>query len=164
MKLSRDDARKQGKRLQSCPMLAPQTEEGVKEIIDCLMRNCQSAEHAANVMTQVLDSALEVKGPITAWIASTARQSQIADQAPAGCDQCYLGPDMDTGEVRWAYHVPVDIGGYSRAARCCCQRGRWLYARDTQRFAEQPEEPRKQRGGLGAAADWAKQAAGDRDA
>jgi hypothetical protein len=140
-------------------MLAPQTLEGKKEIVECLLRNCQSEEHAVTVMTRVLDGALRVEGPITAWIASVARQTQTYDRAPAGCDLCYLGPDVTTGEVRWAEHVSVQIGGYDCARRCTCDRGGWLAAKDLERGAAKPAA--RARHEHPADADWRKRAAGD---
>jgi hypothetical protein len=163
MSINRSDARKQAARLQASPMLQPQTDEGCREIVDCLMRHCQSAEHAAAVMTQVLDSALEVKGPITAWIASIARGSQVADQAPAGCEHCYLGPDINTGEVRWAFHVSITSRyGITSAGRCTCERGRWLAAKDAERATTAPVDAKKPKHEHPEDADWAMKAAGDR--
>jgi hypothetical protein len=133
MKLTRQDAQKQAKRLQACPMLAPQTDEGRKEIVDCLMRHCQSAEHAETVMTRFLDEALHVNGAVTAWLAATAGQTRQADQPPPGCRQCWLGPDLSTGEVRWAAHISVQRGEYSFATRCDCERGQWLQRCDAER-------------------------------
>ena len=149
MKLTRQDAQQQAKRLQSCPMLAPQSDEGRKEIVDCLMRHCQSAEHAQAVMTQFLDEAIHVQGPVTAWLAASARQTRKSDQAPTGCARCWLGPDFNTGEVRWAAHVSTDRDGISFAMRCDCERGQWLKIRDGERRAEeQRSKPSKKGTGI----------------
>ncbi len=161
MKLERKEAQTQAKRLQSCPMLAPQTDDGRKEIVDCLMRHCQSVEHAVAVMTQVLDDALEVKGPITAWIASIARRTQHAEVAPDGCWRCEIGPDVETGEMRWAVHVPTEWKGYTCAGRCSCVRGRWLAGKDQERRRESRGGDETRSTGMSTADDWAMRAAGD---
>jgi hypothetical protein len=129
MKLTREYARQQAARLQACPMLVPQSDKGRAEIIDCLLRHCQSAEHSAAVMTQFLDGSLNVRNPV-AELATIARATQTTDQPPAGCDGCYLGTDIDTGEVRWAAHVFVERNDISFARRCLCARGRYLRAAD----------------------------------
>jgi hypothetical protein len=155
--LTRDFARAQGKRLQASPMMAPQSKEGVREIVDCLMRHCQSEEHAERTITAFLDGATEPKN-LTAELAAIARRSQIPDQLPAGCPRCFLGPDVDSGEVRWAAHVPGVRGGYSVALRCECERGEWLAAKDQERKAANP--PAERAAPIGRE-DWMKKAAGD---
>lgn len=142
-------------------MLAPQTDEGRREIVDCLQRHCQNAEHAAAVMTRVLDSAMEVKGPITAWIAATARDTGAGERAPDGCWRCEIGPDVETGEMRWANHVPTEWKGYTCARRCLCERGKWMAAKDKARASEATRELQGPRTGMSTADDWAKRAAGD---
>ncbi len=152
-KLTRDEAKVQAARILASPMLSPQTKEGKEEIVNCFLRNCHSAEHAAAVMTEVLDSALKVEGPITAWIATVAHRTRRPEEAPPGCSRCEIGTDVDTGVMRWAQHVTDDSGYYSTARRCLCDRGRWLVAKDRARAAEAAKalEPR----GMPNLDDWA---------
>ena len=163
-KLTREHARKEGSRLQSCPMLAPQTNEGRREIVDCLMRHCQSEEHATSVMTEFLDTAVNIKGTLTSWLAAIALRTRVPDDIPPGCDRCYLGPDMSTGEVRWAAHVSFDLpSGYTASRRCTCDRGRWLSQRDAERPVAAPiKYPSRIEGDL-EQLDWARRAAGERE-
>jgi hypothetical protein len=165
-KLTRDHARAQAARLQANPILAPQSDAGRTELIDCLMRNCQSSEHCAAAMTALLDGSIEFPREMettTARLAFCARRLQIAETAPAGCDRCYLGPDVTTGEIRWYAHVPGERNGYTYAARCDCERGKWLAARDRERLATEARGDRKPvaRHEHAADADWQKRAAGD---
>ncbi len=138
MTLTRELARKEAARLQASPMLAPQSDEGRREIVDCLMRHCTDEEHARAVMTELLDS-VERPQSITAEIATIARKTLHRDCPPPGCHLCCMGEDPITGAVRWASHVSVDVRGYPCARRCTCQRGRWLADCDRQ---QQPETPR----------------------
>lgn len=158
-KLTRDHARRQANRLQACPMLAPQSDEGKREVVDCLMRHCQSAEHSETVMTQFLDGALHVQNSI-AELAAIAHATRQNDQPPPGCDRCYLGPDVFTGEVRWASFISVDRrDGLSSAHRCSCARGQFLNAADVARQVAQLEQPKAAR--MTSAGDAMKRAAGD---
>ena len=157
-KLTRDHARRQANRLQACPMLAPQSDEGKREVVDCLMRHCQSAEHAETVMTQFLDGALHVQNSI-AELAAIAHASRQNDQPPPGCDLCYLGPDFSTGEVRWAAHVSVDRNGLAFARRCSCARGQYLNAADVVRAAALPGQGKSAH--VASAGDAMKRAAED---
>lgn len=162
-KLNRIDAIKQAKRLQSCPMIAPQTDEGRREIVDCLVRHCQSAEHADSVMTRFLDEALKVEGPVTAALANIARQVPSGEEAPAGCERCFSGKNPVTGEKLYAHHVGRDVpGGYSVAVRCSCERGRWLASREQGNGAGAGSDRKPAtRHEHANDADWAKRAAGD---
>lgn len=142
MKITRESAQKQAKRLMACPALAPQSTEGKQEVVDCLMRHCQSPEHAAEVMTAFLDTAIDPRN-ITAELASIARQSRQDDALPVGCGLCTLAPDMHTGAPRYAAHVPVTRNGYDFAIRCACERGRVLKSRDCKRALEQARTPER---------------------
>lgn len=160
-KLSRTEAQSQARRLQSSPMLAPQSDEGRKEIVDCLMRNCLDVEHASRTMTHLLDNATDPRN-LTAELRAAAEATRNVPQAlPDGCPRCNLEPDPITKAPRWMAHVPGERNGYSCAVRCDCARGRWLARRDQERATQQPmEEPRK--GGM-QPADFARLAAGDRN-
>lgn len=161
-RLTREKAQEQAARLMANPMLAPQSKEGKKEIVDCLLRHCQGEEHAADVMTRFLDTARDPRN-LTAEIAAMARETQTAEEAPAGCFGCEIGEDPNTGEMRWASHVPRDgKGGISCAVRCECDRGLWFTAKDRERAQAQPEKRKPARQQL-AHADFARLAAGDVD-
>jgi hypothetical protein len=144
MKLTREQARKEGARLQASVMLAPQSDEGRREIVDCLLRNCQDARHAAEVITAVLDDAIRPQN-LTAEIAAIARRCQHPELAPPGCDLCALGEDLGTGAMRWAPFVSIRIRGYECAQRCTCARGRWLASKDEEREQERTEAGPHQR-------------------
>ena len=154
MKLTRQVAQRQAARLQACPMLVPQSDEGRREVVDSLLRNCQSEEHCVAVLTEFLDTALHVQN-VTAELAAIARRTQRSDQAPAGCAQCDLGPDPFSGEQRWAAHLAEERG----ARRCECDRGRWLAAREHERTAD--SKPRKKGGGLERIRDGKVEAGGE---
>jgi hypothetical protein len=158
-KFTRSMAQKQAARLQACAMLAPQSDEGRKEVIECLLRHCQSEEHAAETMTKFLDGALHVQN-LTAELAALARETQRQEEPPVGCQECYLGPDVSTGEVRWAAHVGFERDGLWFSHRCSCPRGRWLAAKDAERAQAKPEK-RKPVKPMTPAADFLRRAAGD---
>lgn len=132
MELTRESARRQAMRLQSSALLAPKSDEGRTEIIDCIMRHCQSAEHAELVMTAVLDGSIDVKN-MTAEIAAVAKRTRKAEVPPNGCERCAIDPDINTGESRWSPYVSVSRNGCAFARRCDCARGRWLAAADRAR-------------------------------
>lgn len=161
-KLTREIARKQAGRLRSCPILTPRDEAAAevfrREVVDALMRNCQSGEHAETVVTQFLETARDPKNA-TAELVAIARATATAEQPPAGCERCYLGPDLDTGVVRYAAHVSRTVAGYDVAGRCECVRGRWLAAKDAERRRDLA--PRKAPHEYAADADWRSLAAGD---
>lgn len=163
-KLSRTDAQAQGRRLQANPMLAPQSIEGVKEIVDCIMRNCQDVEHASRTMSQVLDNCRDPRN-LTAEIKAAAVETlRIPQAVPGGCEVCRLEPDPLTGAARWMAHVPLERNGYTYAVRCSCARGQWLKRRDQERETEQQcaRQP-EGRHEHPADADVMRIAAGDRD-
>lgn len=165
MKLTRDIAKKQAKRIAANPMLTPQSEQGVTELVDCLMRNCTSPEHAERTMTVFLDTARDPRN-LTAELADAARQSRQDVAFPPGCSRCTLMPDEHTGEPRYASHVPArTIGGYDCVVRCGCERGQALRARDRQRAAE--SQAKGQSADLAPMSEFAKDrarlAAGDRE-
>lgn len=160
-RLSRDDAKAQAKRLQSSPMLSPQSDDGRREIVDCLMRHCESVEHAARAMTALLDNCTDPRN-LTAELRSAAVSTAYEHQViPDGCSVCYLEPDVTTGEARWYAHVSKERNGYTCAVRCGCARGQWLKRRDQER--RQVEKPAKvqQSRKLTGAGDYAMRAAGD---
>ncbi len=137
--LTRELARQQAARLQSSPMLAPQSDEGRREVVNVLMRHCQNAEHAEMVMTALLEECRDPRN-LTAELVAIARNTKRKEDLPAGCDACSAGNDLD-GVPSWLPFVVVEINGYSSGRRCTCARGRWLFARDRQREAEQLPSP-----------------------
>jgi hypothetical protein len=160
-KLSRTDAQAQGRRLQANPMLAPQSKEGVTEIVDCIMRNCRDVEHAVRTMTAVLDNCTDPRN-LTAEIKRAAGEALNVPQAlPDGCEVCHLEPDPLTGAARWMAHVPGERKGYSCAVRCTCARGQWLSRRDQERSADHLARKPEAKHEHPADADWARKAAGD---
>jgi hypothetical protein len=142
-KLNRETARAQAKRLQSSPMLAPQSDDGRKEIIDCLMRNCDDAEHAESTMTQVLDNCDDPRNLTAEIRAAAVATLHRSESVPDGCDVCRLMPDPLTGAARWMAHVPFERNGYSYAVRCNCERGRWLKRRDHERGSAVPKQEQR---------------------
>jgi hypothetical protein len=142
--LIRPDATKEAKRLQACPALAPQSDEGRKEIVDCLMRHCEDYGHASRTMTHVLDNCPEPRNLLAEIKAAAVETLHMPESVPDGCDHCRLEPDPITHKPRWMAHVPGERNGYSMAVRCACARGKWLLRRDQERGAPAPE----QHGGL----------------
>jgi len=141
MTLTREVARQQAARLQSSPMLAPQSGIGRSEIVDCLLRHCQDAQHCSDVMTTLLDAIVDPKN-VTAEIAAIAGRTRRADQAPPGCERCCAGEDVATGAMTWLPFVHVKIKGYSCGRRCSCARGRWLAEGDRARALQEAEATR----------------------
>jgi hypothetical protein len=144
-KLTRNDAQAQARRLQSSPMLAPQSAEGRTEIVECILRHCADVEHAARAMTHVLDNCTDPRN-LTAEIRSAAETTANTPQTlPPGCEACRLEPDPMTGAERWMAHIPGERNGYSCAVRCTCERGDWLLRRDEEKRAIDPgvRQPRR---------------------
>jgi len=142
MPLTREQAQRVAARIAAAPALLPQTAEGRTELVDAILRHCSDADHAKNVMTEVLDGALKPVN-LVAEIAMIAGRTRRPDQPPPGCQQCDVGEDITTGATRWSPFVHVQIRGYSAARRCDCARGRWLAARDQERqLGETPQMPR----------------------
>lgn len=131
MSATRDHCKAQVKRLAVAPLLVPTNGDTALEWVMGLMRHCQSNEHATLVMTLFLDSATESRNPL-ADIVAIARRTAVADEPPAGCPACDLGPDPTTGEQRWMAHVSGERNGVGFAKRCSCPRGQWYLARDPQ--------------------------------
>ncbi len=130
---------KQVKRLAVAPLFRPTTEQAAKDWLDTLMRHCQSDDHAEAVMTEFLSTATDSQNPL-ADMAAIARRTEKHDIAPPGCWRCEIGPDVETGEMRWAHHVPTEVRGYTCAGRCQCARGEWLAAKDKERKREAGRE------------------------
>jgi hypothetical protein len=163
-KLTRDIARKQAKRLQSSPVLVPQADDGMTEILDCLQRHCRDGAHAERTMTRLLDSAKNPRN-ITAEIARCAAETREKQAEPLP-DRCASCPPGD--------RVIVDGPKYSSVGRCGCARGEALKARDAAAWAEltktrkidspEPQSREMPRAGHEhpADADWQRRAAGDR--
>lgn len=135
----------------SVPLLAALNADGKREIGLALLRHCQSDAHVAAVVETFLETVLEWRNPI-AELVRIAHDTEDHGAAPAGCDRCRLGEDVDTGEMRWAPHVNVTIGPYDYAARCPgpedgppCPRGAWLWARDAE---GRPKHTERRAGGL----------------
>jgi hypothetical protein len=151
--------KEQCKRLSSLPSLEPKTKEGKREIIDALLRNCQSNLHVGEVITRFLEHEENPYNVIAALI-RIAWETRRPDEAPPGCDSCALGPDEFTGEMRWTAWIGKDRSdGISYAVRCCCERGRWLRERDL--LTAKPKAPAKAKHEHKADADWQRMAAGD---
>lgn len=165
--LSRTNAAAQARRLQANPALAPQSDEGRREVVDCILRHCIDVEHAARTMTQVLDSAADARS-LTAEISAAAAATRvIAFDLPTPCQSC---PDGD-----W---VRIDRAGISSVARHDCPRGIALRNRDRKAWNELastrklPEfggdlsrarrpEPKHAEHELPGDADWKQRAGGD---
>lgn len=129
--LTRDEARVQAKRLQVSPVLAPQSAEGRKEVVDCLMRNCEDIEHAERAMTAALDGCVDPRNFAAelAIAAKGTRKSNIV--LPEPCPEC---PEDD--------YVPFERNGYSGVGRHNCARGLALRERDRNAW-QQLESTRK---------------------
>lgn len=96
-----------------------------REVLDALLRNCQSDEHAEEVVTAFIEKP-HFPGDVIADLVAIARVTQKLDQPPAGCGICEIGADITTGEMRWAAHVTgIRANGTTYAARCACARGQW---------------------------------------
>jgi len=131
-KLTREYARAQVQRLLANPMIAPQSDEGAREIIDCLMRHCETAEHAQATMTIFLDQTPEPRN-VTAELASAAQRALNGPILPPGCEACAY-KDPLTGVTLYYSHLAIDgAGKYSAVVRCTCARGKLLQAADRQR-------------------------------
>lgn len=134
--LTREQARKQAKRLLANAMLTPQSDDGIAEIIDCLMRHCNTAEHAGRTMTEFLDSARDPRN-VTAEIAAAAERVAEPVKLPEGCDTCrYVD---ESGATGYRPHVVVANRCTEALGRCSCARGRTLLATDRKRDADQRE-------------------------
>lgn len=125
-RLARHDAKRQAARIDACPALAPQTDEGRNEVTECLMRNCQDAEHARLVVTRLLDDVLECQN-LTAEIAIIAQATRKQDPLPPGCNRCKGEPFIGGPDGLWT--------------RCTCARGQALRARDRSLDDPRPAEP-----------------------
>ena len=117
--LERDYVRQQAARLDAAPALAPRTVAGQTEVVECLLRTCQDADHVSRVITELLDTVQRCQN-LPAEIASIARASRRVGQIPPGCTRCETGRP---GE--WDYWVSSPRG----ATRCDCARGHWLAER-----------------------------------
>lgn len=120
-----------------------QAAQVAREVLEALLRNCQSDEHATAVVTAFIESP-HYPGDVIADLVAIARRTEQHEQPPAGCDHCAIGPDVSTGEMRWASHVSLELAsGVSYAARCQCPRGLWLLKQDAKRANEPAPQPRK---------------------
>jgi hypothetical protein len=146
MKLTRKEAQQQAKRIAANPMLIPQTDDGAKELVDCLIRHCANTDHAERAMTAFLDGARDPKN-LTAELAACAAATRQADSLPPGCERCRY-EDPETGETRYRSHLSRTVRGYDVSQRCTCERGQALAAGDRRR----DEELRKTHNSLGGVA------------
>ena len=121
-------AERQAARLDAAPALAPKTQQGRDEVIDCLVRNCRNEDEARRVITAVLDGVCRCQN-LTAEIAAIAREIRSPEQLPPGCAACKVGPGL------WAPFVTTEHPGGFGSARCTCPRGKWLAAHDRNREA-----------------------------
>jgi hypothetical protein len=109
--LTREQAQRQAARLDASPTIAPRTEEGLTELVDCLLRCCQNEEHARTVITQLLDGVPRLQS-LTAEIVAIAAATRKRAALPPGCEICQGAP--------WL------MGGQNGAVRCSCARGEAL--------------------------------------
>jgi len=138
-KLTRSEAQEQAARLMACPMLAPQSPEGRREIVDSLLRHCVDQAHAERTMTRFLDTAADIRGALTAVLTQTAEETRKGPVLPDGCPECWTGVDPATGKDTWApYPRMRTIRGCDYSQRCTCARGAWLAANDKARALRQP--------------------------
>jgi hypothetical protein len=116
----------------------------MRELLDCMLRNCGTEEHLQTVMTTLLDGSRQVTN-ICAELAAIAQDTRLPEQAPPGCSVCDEGVDLASGEQQWAGHISRELHGVSVASRCECPRGRWLGEQDRQRKAnpDSKRQPRK---------------------
>lgn len=125
-----------------------------REILEALLRNCQSDEHAGEVVTKFIETP-HFPGDIIADLVSIARATQKFDQPPAGCEDCAIGPDITTGEMRWSAHVTgTRPDGATFAQRCSCVRGAWYRNADASPRTD-PKRPGRSK------SDFRKLASGD---
>lgn len=132
--LTRRQAQKEAKRLVVNPALSPQTEDGVKEIIDCLMRHCEDQNHAERAITRFLDTAGDNRN-LTAELTAAAKATGDVEPPPPGCLNCMV--DLEDGFYYLSHIVRTSSSGIEFAGRCTCPRGRWLASRDLWRAKEQ---------------------------
>lgn len=127
---------KTASRLLANPALAPQSDEGITEVIDCLMRHCRSEEHAAEVVTEFLDTATDPRN-ITAELAGIAKRTRVDMNAPMGFPGCEL--------CDYSGWLHIERNGYDFSEACSCRP-----------HAVQPNPPTPKRtGNLAPATDWA---------
>lgn len=136
-KLTRQQAQQQVFRLTANPMLTPQSDDGLKEIVDCLLRHCESIEHAEATMTAFLDSSPNPRN-VTAELAAAAKLAKSGPSLPDGCDLCRYREPL-TGLIKYRSHISVVVRGYESSKRCACPRGQALEAADRRRDAEQKQ-------------------------
>src|ERR1035441_8417824 len=104
-KTTRKHAKAQCQRLlSSYPILSPKDPAAAitqaTEVVDTLLRECQSDEHVTQVIDAFLTTALHCEN-VVAELVLYAGKTQRGDVAPPGCTECDLGEDRDTGEQRW---------------------------------------------------------------
>ena len=130
----------------SCPILSPKDPRAAtaqaSEVIETLMKFCQSDEHVTETVSGFIQNTLQCQNLI-AELVVYAGKTQRGDVAPAGCEHCDLGVDADTGIQQWAPHVTIEreypLGSGQMVqcgARCACLRGKWLAAMDRRRLTE----------------------------
>ncbi len=131
------------------PLIASIDKRGKEAIVDALLRHCQNNEHVTLVLQKFSENVTDWRNPV-AELVRIARENGISGLAPAGCDRCALGPDITTGEMRWAAHVSVKRGEYDSSARCPgpdggteCLRGKWLIERDRENRCYHPDKKRQ---------------------
>lgn len=159
--------RNQIARLSTVPLYVPSGDAALlktwtREWLSVMQNNCQSDEHCAAAMSALLTETIHCENPLASFVA-IARSTWSGDQAPPGCDRCRIGPDLTTGEMRWASHVSAERNGCDCAVRCDCARGRWLAVKDGERKAAAPES-RKSKQLQKPNADFQRRAANDPEA
>lgn len=135
--ITREEARLQCARLQTVPIISPQTKEAKTEIVNCLMRNCVDQAHAERAMTMVIEDCRDPKN-ISAELKAAAAATHLVEVAPAGCSLCARGVDDASGSPLYENYPRAGVGkaGYTFAARCTCVRGRWLVEQGERRKRE----------------------------
>jgi hypothetical protein len=118
MTINREFAKKQIGRLSGCSFF-PTMEDGIRELVDTLMKHTKSEERAR----RVIDLALETSGkcPTPFDLVQLCRSIGEGSKLPDGCQEC--------GGGNWRFTE-------SGATRCVCARGKALAAMDADRKSE----------------------------
>jgi len=124
---SRGTARAQINRLGQLPYFSQMTDEAMTSLVDTLMEQAESAEHATAAITLWLqgcrshDARLPTDGDLLALLASTSPSAGQRSDAPPKkgyCGRCDRG---------WIHREITRNGRkYSASGKCTCQPGGWV--------------------------------------
>lgn len=110
----------------------PFEDAGKTALVDCLMRETASLEHAHRVIAKALVSMFPRKGspesccPTPLELTNLCRATPAdPSELPGGCARCLGNP--------WVYRVDRDDPGLGGVVRCSCERGRRLAEMDAAR-------------------------------